>query len=234
MICSSGYTIPSLGTDHEYVSALASQANVIVLDSDYRKAPEDPFPAGPQDAMDVVNYVLAHPLIYDASNIFLSGFSAGGALALGVALTLGPERIKGVFGIYPPVDITRRYPAPVSRFDGGYVVSRWMGSHFDNAYALPAQSHADPLISCLHFDPELHKFPKHVYLACGNADSLYTPVEKLAQKMKEAGVEDVVFNCVEFEAHGFDKAAKAGSVSWERKNMMYRDIVDMVKKCIEM
>lgn len=206
---------------------------MIVLDSDYRKAPEDPFPAGPQDAMDVLNYVLAYPQIYDKSNIFLSGFSAGGALALGAAMTLGPELIKGVFGIYPVVDIAQQYPAPESRFDGGRVVPRWMGKIFDGAYILPSQSNKDPLISCLHFNPEHHKFPNHVYLACGNADTLYTPIEKLAVKLKEVGVEDVVFRCVEFEAHAFDKVAKVGTVTWERKIRMYRDVVDMVRKWVE-
>ena len=231
--CSSGYALPSLGVDHEYIATLVLKANVIVLDSDYRKAPENPFPAGLQDAMDVVNYVLAYPQTYDTSNVFLSGFSAGGALALGVAMTLGPERIKGVFGFYPPVDITQQYPAPESRFESGQVIPGWLMRMFNGAYVLPSQSYKDPLVSCLHFNPERHKFPNHVYLACGNADTLYTPVEKLAEKMKEVGVKDVDFRCVKYESHSFDKGAKVGTVSWERKNWMYQGVIDMVKKCVE-
>jgi acetyl esterase/lipase len=63
-----------------------------------------------KDALDVVRYVMAHPAIYDRNQVFVSGFSAGGSLALGVSLTLGPEEIKGCFALYPGVDSGTKYP----------------------------------------------------------------------------------------------------------------------------
>ncbi|PVF95781.1 alpha/beta-hydrolase [Serendipita vermifera] len=62
---------------------------LVVLDCDYAKAPERPFPAALEDARDVVSYVFANPSIYDTSKVTLSGFSAGGNLALGVSVGVG-------------------------------------------------------------------------------------------------------------------------------------------------
>ena len=69
-------------------------------DTDYRKAPESPFPAAVHDVEDIVNYVLAHPDEYDTTKITLSGFSAGGCLALQVGTAMGPKVIKGIAGFY--------------------------------------------------------------------------------------------------------------------------------------
>jgi len=75
---------------------MASSAGCIVLDSDYRKAPQNPFPACIQDAEDVCLYVLAHPEVYDVSKISVGGSSAGACIALAVGAKLGPEKIQAV------------------------------------------------------------------------------------------------------------------------------------------
>ncbi|KAF7974013.1 hypothetical protein HWV62_13519 [Athelia sp. TMB] len=100
----SGFVVPSLGTDNEFCALVAAQTPCVVFDIDYRKAPEHLFPAALQDVEDVLVYIAASPEQFDASNIFVSGFSAGGNLALSTAASLGPERIKGVVGIYAPLD----------------------------------------------------------------------------------------------------------------------------------
>lgn len=223
--------MPSLGTDREFSSFVSSQNNILVLDCDYRKAPEHPFPAASQDTQDIVYHLLAHPLEYDASNIFLSGFSAGGNLALVTANVLGPERVKGVISFYPPIDLANRYEAPQKTLASGYVLPRWVTKLFDAAYIVPSQSASDPLISPLYASTS--SFPKHVYLACGNADTLYTPVEKLAQNLKEAGHPNVEFLEIDFEGHSFDKDVKTGSASAERKEKAYMGAVGLIKRGIE-
>lgn len=49
----SGFVLPSLGSDKEFCALLASQNQQVVLDCDYRKAPENPHPAAIQDYEDV-------------------------------------------------------------------------------------------------------------------------------------------------------------------------------------
>lgn len=94
------FICPIFGIDAKICSYIASKLGCIVFDADYRKTPQHPFPASPQDALDVCYYVLAHPELYDAKRISLGGSSSGGNLALGAAASLGSERICAVSELY--------------------------------------------------------------------------------------------------------------------------------------
>lgn len=227
---SSGFVIPSLGSDREFCSLVAARTGALVFDADYRKAPEHPFPAALQDAEDVAQYVLSKPNQYDSSNIFTSGFSAGGNLALVTASCLGPERIKGVVSIYPPLDFTKPHVAPVNRMRSGITISPFVKSIFHRSYVLPGQPECDPCISPVL--ALMETFPKSVYLACGNADSLYDPCVRFVEKLKEMGRNDVVFVSVEYEGHAFDKMAKAGTESAEQKDRMYAGAVEIINRAL--
>lgn len=56
-----------------------------MVDVKYRLAPEHPFPAAFDDVEDVVKRVRSQPARFDQAHLSLSGFSAGGNLALAVA-----------------------------------------------------------------------------------------------------------------------------------------------------
>jgi acetyl esterase/lipase len=227
---SSGFIIPGLGTDREFCSLVAARTNALVFDADYRKAPEHPFPAAVHDAEDVAQYILANPDQYDSSNIFTSGFSAGGNLALVTASSLGPERIKGVIGIYPPLDMTKPHIAPVNRMRTGVKTLPFAVELFHNSYMLLGQSPSDPRISPILAPTET--FPKFVHLACGNADSLYDPCARFVERLKDAGHTHAVFVGIEYEGHAFDKVAKMGTVSAEMKDRMYADAVETINKAL--
>lgn len=49
----SGFMIPTLSSDREYLAMVAKKLGVVCIDCDYRKAPEWPWPAAVQDAEDV-------------------------------------------------------------------------------------------------------------------------------------------------------------------------------------
>ncbi|KAH8195137.1 hypothetical protein TruAng_010689 [Truncatella angustata] len=53
----SGFVIQYLRLDALFCSRIAEEAGIVVLDADYRKAPEHPFPCAPQDAEDVLRWV---------------------------------------------------------------------------------------------------------------------------------------------------------------------------------
>lgn len=63
--------------------AKACQASVFVLD--YRLAPENPFPAAPDDALLAYRYLLDK---HDAADIILAGDSAGGGLSLALLVQI--------------------------------------------------------------------------------------------------------------------------------------------------
>jgi acetyl esterase/lipase len=211
---------------------VTARTNALVFDADYRKAPEHPFPAAVHDAEDVAHYILANPDQYDSSNIFTSGFSAGGNLALVIASSLGPERIKGVIGIYPPLDRTKTHIAPEKRMRAGLAISPFISKVFYDSYILPGQSPSDPRISPIGAPTE--SFPKSVYVACGNADTLYNPCVRFVGRLKEAGHNDAVFVNAEYEGHGFDKKTKAGTESVETKDRIYAGAVDMINKALHL
>ena len=74
--------LPNLGMDHDFCERVATEGNVLVLDVDYRKAPEDPFPAAVQDAEDTLRWAESQGHQFDLDRVALSGFSSGGNLTL--------------------------------------------------------------------------------------------------------------------------------------------------------
>ncbi|MFD8589322.1 alpha/beta hydrolase [Streptomyces sp. NPDC059637] len=89
--------------------ALANAAGAAVVSVDYRKAPEHPYPAAPEDAWAATVWVAdnAAALGLDPSRIAVSGDSSGGNLAAVVALTAkdrgGPDLVHQTL-VYPAVD----------------------------------------------------------------------------------------------------------------------------------
>jgi acetyl esterase/lipase len=229
-LCSSGFIIPSLGTNREFCSLIAARTRCLVFDVDYRKAPEHPFPAAIQDAEDIAHYLAANQGQYDASNIFLSGFSAGGNIALVTASTLGPERVKGVIVLYAPIDFTKPHIAPEKRILAGFIIPPFVRSIFDGSYMLPSQPRTDPRVSPILGPTE--NVPNHVYLACGNADSLYDPAVEFVERLKDAGHQDAEFVGLDCMAHAFDMLAKEGTEAEEKKNKVYGDAVDLINRAI--
>jgi acetyl esterase/lipase len=202
----------------------------VVFDADYRKSPEHPFPAAIQDAEDITCFLAANSEKYDLSNIFLSGFSAGGNIALVTASALGPERVKGVVAFYPVVDLTKRHIAPEKRILAGGVIPAWCARVFDKAYTLPDQPWNDPRISVTLAPAE--SFPNHIYVVCGNADTLYESGRKFVEKLKEAGHKHAEFVGLEYMAHGFDIYAKMGTAGEEKKVKVYTGAVDLINSAI--
>lgn len=210
---------------------MASRNNILVFDSDYRKSPEHPFPCPSQDAEDVFYHLFAQPNKYHLSHIFLSGFSAGGNLALTTAAYLGPDKIKAVVGFYPSVDLTKQPPAaPETKFLSGIALSPKLRALFYEAYVPAGEPLANPRISAAYAQTDA--FPKHVLVVCGNADVLYTPCEDFVNRLKKDGHPDAEFVGVEFENHGFDVGARDGTETGEKKDKVYKAAVDLIDKAL--
>jgi acetyl esterase len=108
-----GFVAGSLDTVDSPLRSVTNRCGCIVISVAYRLAPENPYPAAPDDAFAATKWVAEHAieLSGDADRIAVGGDGAGGNLAAVVALMArdrgGPRLIYQVL-IYPDVDAIMR------------------------------------------------------------------------------------------------------------------------------
>ncbi len=90
-----GWVISTIDTYDSSARALANGANAIVVSVEYRKGPEDRFPAAHDDAIAAYRFILQHaePLGGDPRRIAVAGESAGGNLVFNVALAARDQKL---------------------------------------------------------------------------------------------------------------------------------------------
>ena len=103
-----GFMLGGIHTEDERCEIYSALAECIVINIDYRLAPEHPFPAAFNDCVDVLDWIAdkAADLGIDARRIAVGGNSAGGALAAALALrsrTEGPP-LSHQFLVNPVLD----------------------------------------------------------------------------------------------------------------------------------
>ena len=88
-----GFVIADAKTYDASTRALADTAGCVVISVDYRRAPENKFPAAVEDAYAATQYIIAHAAEHhiDPKKVAVGGESAGGNLATEVCL-LAKER----------------------------------------------------------------------------------------------------------------------------------------------
>ncbi len=101
-----GWTMGSCETHDDLAAEIADQADVVSVLFDYRLAPEHPHPAQIEDAAKVLDWVRSsgRAIGIDPARILLSGDSAGGQVAAGLALSLaggGDRPLRGLVLINP-------------------------------------------------------------------------------------------------------------------------------------
>ena len=168
-----GWVIGSVETHDAYCRHLAEATSLTVCSVDYRLAPENPFPAPFEDALDSVEWVSenAETLRIDASRLAVAGDSAGGNLAAAVSLAcrdLGVAKIARQVLTYPITDYdltTESY----REFSEGYYLTRdsmdWFWRTYlehpndsENPYVRPMQCMdlgdlPDALVITAEYDP---------------------------------------------------------------------------------
>ena len=101
-----GYTCGGLEYAKGFASTLASECGVRTFCAAYRLAPENPYPAALDDALEAYQYLLKKG--YAARQIMLCGESAGGGLIYALCLKLKAQGLPlpcGLIGISPWTDL---------------------------------------------------------------------------------------------------------------------------------
>jgi len=198
-----GFTLGSLRSHDGICRALASKAGVVVIAVDYRLAPEHPFPAAVEDAVEATRWVLdnAASLGVDPSAVAVGGDSAGGTLATVAAQMLrdAPRRPAFQLLMYPATDATRRQASHRHFAEGLMLASSTIDWFLANYFPSPSMT-TDPRASPL-FAHDVSGLPPALVLTAG-FDPLRDEGKAYADRMRAAGV-DVEYVCSEGSVHGF-------------------------------
>lgn len=111
-----GWVIADLDVYDATPRAMAKALNAIVVSVEYRKGPEHRFPAAHEDANNAWQWALQNAASWggDPMNIAIAGESAGGNLALNVAIAArdnGWAAPKAILAVYPIADANPQLPA---------------------------------------------------------------------------------------------------------------------------
>ncbi|KAE8393340.1 Alpha/Beta hydrolase protein [Aspergillus alliaceus] len=237
--CGSGFIIQGHGLDDPYCHHIAQNTSYTVFDIQYRMSPEHPFPAPLEDAEDVISWVRSRPEVYDLDRLGLSGFSAGGNVAVSLAANHeGP--FKALVAFYPVVDAVRSVEERVAVEREGVKLPGWFMRFCTKAYLSRGVElvggRGDVRVSPIFRDVVDGWKVERVLCVSPARDVLAGEVEELAGKLAEGGkaeggrfLKKVVCERVEGCGHGWDKVAKEGTEAWEKRMRVYGMVVDLLK-----
>lgn len=184
-----GWTFGNVDSHDRCMRLLADQSGAAVLGVDYRLSPEHPFPAGLEDVVDALEWLVRDGVRegIEPERVALAGDSAGANIAL-AALVSQRERHRWMpagaalfYGCYAPIFDTASH----RRFGGGdYILSsarmRWYWQNYLGALPPDTTALAAPLRADLRGLPRL-------YLNAAGLDPLLDDTLLLAMRLAHAG-----------------------------------------------
>lgn len=167
-----------------WYSTLGEGADVLTVD--YRVAPQFPFPAAHEDAIDAYKWLLDEG--YKGEQIIIVGDSAGGGLGLGLVHYLKKQQIElpcGMVLMSPWTDLTLSGESIKSNFTVDVVFGNKTTSLLTDCSYIGESNPKNPYMSPLFGD--FSGFPPMLIQVGGN-EMLLSDAKRLAEKAKKAGV----------------------------------------------
>lgn len=195
-----GFVLGDVEVHDPSTRRLANRSGMAVLNVEYRRPPEHPFPAAPDDVSTVVRWLdgggLAELGLPADLPLFVHGDSAGGNLAL-VAALRHPGRFAALVLIYPFLDPTASAP---SYYEENHGFGRESAVWYWQQYASDSADLTDPDLAPLLSD-RLASLPPTL-VTTSEHDPCRDDGEQLVTLLAEAGVE-VVGTRYLGQVHGF-------------------------------
>ena len=202
-----GWVIANLDTYESSATALAEKSGAIVVSVAYRQAPEHRFPAAHNDAFAAYQWVRDSAAVIngDPKNVATAGESAGGNLAVAVALMAkeaGVALPDHILSVYPIADGDVESPT-YEEYANALFLNRPLMVWFFNLYYPEWKSQDNPLISLV--DADLSGLPPTTIINA-EIDPLRAEGEDLANRLESAGVPVTrrVYDKVTHEFFGLD------------------------------
>ncbi len=177
---------------------LADALGMLVVNVNYKKAPEYAFPYAIQEVTDTAEYFVAHAGAYgvDPARIAVGGHSAGASLAAGAALKArddGRISLACQLLVYPCTDLLRQVESSPEEAESYRLFQQLYCQHDEQGHLW-----ASPLLA---EDAEIQGVCPAIFVTCG-LDSLREQGEAYAQKLIRCGVPVTVRRYPE-ALHGF-------------------------------
>lgn len=178
-----GYVMGSVNTHRALIGRIARASGYKALAVDYRKAPENPYPAAVEDAVNTYKQMVRDGY----ENIFLMGDSAGGGLVLALLQIIRKEKLQKSAGcvlLSPWTDLTLSGDSMQTKKDVDPMAQPHLVEIFAKRYYADNDP-KNPLISPLFAD--LKGFPP-TYIQVGDNETLLDDSTRIARKMNDSGV----------------------------------------------
>lgn len=185
-----GMVMGTLDSFDRLARDVAEATGAVVINTDYRLAPEHTYPVGNDDAFAALRWAHAHAdhLGVDTRRIGVGGDSAGGGLAAATALRSrdqdGPDIAQQVM-FYPGLERRRARPSMIEFGGGPFLHAEdidWMKNMYlgddparDDCYGIPALA------------TDMTGLPPAI-IAVGHRDPLRDGVEEYGRRLADAGV----------------------------------------------
>ncbi|MTK11523.1 MAG: alpha/beta hydrolase [Clostridiaceae bacterium] len=195
----------NLDTIDNVCRKLSKNTKAIVVSVDYRLAPENPFPAGVNDAYNVIQWVYknAGSINGDAKHIAVAGDSAGGNIAAAVSQMVrdknGPHITCQVL-VYPSTNIFELNSKSWSQSSNDFNISREDMEKYISLYIPKKEDRKNPYASPL-LAKDFNGLP-HTLIIIAEIDPLRDEGEAYAEKLKQTG-DEVVVAMYKGTTHGF-------------------------------
>ncbi|MDX1497283.1 MAG: alpha/beta hydrolase [Salinisphaeraceae bacterium] len=179
------YVIGNAASHRGLMSHIAKAAEVTVFAPEYRMAPEHPHPAALDDSLAAYQWLLDNG--FSANDIFIAGDSAGGGLALLMALALRERNMPqpaGLILLSPWVDLSQSCDSIQRNASIDPMINPAWGAWAARLYA-PGYDLKDPAVSPLF--AELKELP-NMLIQVGTDEVMLDEAIAFADKAKAAGV----------------------------------------------
>lgn len=202
-----GFVIGDLETHHNLCTEIAAQMDLPLVAVDYRRAPENPFPAAIDDCEAATRWIASSPegLGREATGIVTIGDSAGGTatLAVGQLLADNPADVPVVLQVpIFPLASNAMGSTSLEDFADGFILSKAAVEFFDQAYGAPRDDHrAFPILG------DHSKAPPTV-LVTASLDPIRDSGRDYAKALADAG-RDCVFLEMRGVTHSFTNIRQA-------------------------
>jgi len=201
-----GFVSGSMYTHRRLYAHVAKQTGARALVLDYRRLPDHPHPAAAEDTEAAYRWLLSEGY----ERIGVVGDSAGGGLALGLAITSELSALATVVGLSAWTDMTLAGHSvginrPTDALFGGDAPMDLDGM-VDFVLGGPGRDRGDPRVSPLHGD--LTRLPP-TYLQVSATEMLYDDTRRVADAAPDA----VRMDAFEGQEHTFQMAAGRSPVA---------------------